>query len=299
MGAEFVSGADNTVGVRPDKANRLAIPSFAVEHLVAPPVPGNRRLARTTALALAVAFNLMLFAALFYRPDYTLPPLSQEPEAIAVDLVPPPQPAPPPQPEPQPQQPEPPQPQAQQPEPPKPYEFKGSGDEKLKEAGAKPEVKTGKKAPAPEVAAPEPEPDAPEKPAANVPDWMKTVEEGYDIPEARKSSSRNDAASDSDNLNGPLGDGAGDAYSNAMKTYITQRLHASLEDYKRVRKPLIVAIKVDRAGNLLGLAPIALTGITSFDQAILQSLYNARPFAPLPPGSPETFIFRFTLSPPD
>lgn len=294
MGADFVSGADNTSGVRPDKASRLAIPSFAVEQLVAPPTPtGNRRLARTTELALALAFNLLLFAALFYRPVYTLPPLSQEPEAIAVDLVPPPQPAPPPPPP----QPEPPQQQAQQPEAPKPYEFKGSGDEKLKEAGAKPEVKSGKKAPTPEVAALKPEPAAPEKPATNVPDWMKTVENGYDIPEARKSSNQNDAASESDNPNGPLGDGAGDAYSNAMKAYITQNLHASMEDYKRVRKPLIVAIQVDRAGNLLGLVPIALTGITNFDRAILQSLYNARPYAPLPPGSPETFVFRFTLNP--
>ncbi|MDO8420635.1 MAG: hypothetical protein Q7S99_00580 [Parvibaculum sp.] len=288
-----MSGVDNTGGVGPDKAGPLAMSEFAVEHLVAPPAAtGNRRLARSVELCLALALNILLFAALFYRPAYTLPPLSQEPEAIAVDLVPPPQPAPPPAPPPAPE------PQVQQPEKPKPYEFKGSGDEKLKEAGSKPDVKAEKKAPTPEKAAEKPETDAPEKPATDLPDWMKSVEQGYDIPAPRKSSSRNDTAYDSDDTQDQMGDGAGDAYSNAMKDYIVRHLQASSDDYNRIRSPIIIAIKVDRAGNLLGLVPLALTGIRSFDEAIIKSLYDARPYAPLPPGSPETYTFRFTLRPP-
>tara|TARA_R110002124_G_scaffold117195_2_gene274227 strand:+ start:2946 stop:3821 length:876 start_codon:yes stop_codon:yes gene_type:complete len=290
MGADFVSGADNTSGVEPDKAGRLAMSGFAVEHLVAPAATtGKSRFARSVELGLALALNIFLFAALFYRPVYTLPPMSQEPEAISVDLVPPPQPKPQPQPQPE--------PQAQEPEKPKPYEFKGSGDEKLKEAGSKPAVKAEKKAPTPEKAAKKPEPDAPEQPATDLPDWMKSVEQGYDIPAPRKSSSRDDA-SDSDDTSDQMGDGAGDAYSNAMKEYIVNHLKASAEDYARVRNPIIIAIEVDRAGNLISLKPLAITGIRSFDQAIIKSLYDARPYAPLPPGSPETFTFRFTLKPP-
>lgn len=294
MGANFVSGADNSNGSGVDKISPPAMSDFAVEHLVAPvATTGNRRLARSVELGLALAFNILLFAALFYRPIYKLPPLSQEPEAIAVDLVPPSQPKPAPAPPPPPPQPE----QQQQPEKPKPYEFKGSGDEKLKEAGSKPVVKAEKKAPKSEKAAEKPDPDAPKKPAADLPDWMKSVQQGYDIPAPQKSSNSNNASSDNNDPLDQIGEGAGDAYSNAMKNYIIQNMHVSEDDYRLIRNPVSIAIKVDRSGNLLALVPMALSGVKSFDMAVLKSLYDARPYAPLPPGSPESFVFRFTIGP--
>lgn len=290
-----MSSFDDVAALTPHAGGALALPSFAVEHLVAPPPPPGRRqrVGRAFQLALAIALNIALFFALFYRTPYTLPPLSKEPEAISVELVPP-QSAP--KPPPRLQQQQQPEPEVKQPEKKEAYEFKGSGDVTKEKAGKKLTVEAEEKAPTPEKKAEKPKIEAPKTSEAAVPDWAKKLASGYDLPTQRDSSARRDrSAGRDDSYDTREGEGAGDEYSNQLRAQINAHTHISVAMLQRILRPTVVSITIDRRGNLSNVVLVQGSGLRDFDISVIQGVIDAAPFRPLPPGSPDMQTLVWTL----
>lgn len=261
--------------------------SIAAEHLVPPSPEKSQRVSRAVQFALALLLNLAFLFLLFYRVPYVLPPLSKEPKSIAVELVPPPQPAvqpapPPPEPQPQPQE----QEQAK-PEAAEAYEFKGSGDVTADKAGRPLDVEAEEEAKVPEKAAEKPKADAPERVEADVPDWAKKLAKGYDLPEQRtSSSSRTRSSSNKDfSVTAEAGEGGGDEYSNQLKAQILSHTNVPIALLQHIARNTLVELTIDRRGNLQNARLIQSSGVREFDVIVLQGVLTAAPFRPLPSGT--------------
>ncbi|MDO8289370.1 MAG: TonB C-terminal domain-containing protein [Parvibaculum sp.] len=257
-----------------------ALSDFTVEHLVEPAKPLTL-VQRSGPFTVSLLFNVALFVFLFLGVAYTLPPLSQEPEAIPVELVQQDQAPPPPQIQPQPV-PEP------EPEKNKPYEFKGSGDVEKDKAGRAPAVKADKSKDKPEKKAEKPTPDAPKQDEVNLPDWMKTETSGYDIPAPKASSRRADRGyRENNSADMREGDGAGDEYTNRITAQINAATRIPGDYLLHIKRSAIVSYTIDRRGMMRSARLVQSSGLKEFDLLVLQGLLLAGQFPAFPANSPD------------
>ena len=274
--------------------------SFTVEHIApsAPSEPRGKRWSSSVELLLAIILNLMFLIALFYRPTHELQKLAKQPPAISVDLVPPPQ----PKPEQQKQQPKAEAKQeAKKTEPaekekPKPVnKYRESGGDLQLKPGRVEKVEADKSKVVPKKKAEKPKPEAPKTPEANVPDWAKALDPGYDLPkQADSSTAKSQGSNDQNSLSARMGEGGGDVYLNQLRSQILGKLRypPTANGVVGVAQAVIV---VDRAGHLQTLQLVRSTGRRDLDWAFLQAVRESAPFRPLPPDFDSPSVFTLTV----
>ena len=278
------------------------IPDFAVEPLVAQTAPTTQtgRRERLIQFGFALLLNLLFLFALFYRVPYTLPPLSEEQEAIEVELVQQDQaPPPPPPPAEKPQKEE--QPQPKEEEKPKPEEKveekpKEQPPEKYRESGGDPDLEIGNmpdkeaipdKAES-EVKAVKPEPEAPKQPSADLPEWAKSLDRGYDLPEPKTYNTNSPS--------GRIGQGGGDAYLNQVYAQIRSHLRVPSSAVGRAGTAK-VGFVLDRAGNLRSIYLVRSSGMRNFDLEVMDAVRRAAPYRPLPSDFGDNYALELRVSP--
>ncbi len=306
---------EDAKGLTPNPAVALSLSAFTVEHAVPPAAeqPRSQRWSRSIELLLAVLLNIALLVALFYRPHPQIRPLAKEPPAISVDLVPQPKPQPQPkaqQPKQEQQKKDQPKPEEKKPEEKKPEEKKPEEKkpeqkpvDKYRESGGDPNLKPGRvpkveadkpKAP-PEVKAEKPKPEAPKKPAANVPDWAKALDKGYDLPTPRDSSIDKSQGSNAQNsLSDREGEGGGDVYLNQLVAQVSSHVIYPQTAGGEVGLTVLVIV-VDRSGNLQGMRQVRSSGRRDLDWAANEAVRQSAPFRPLPPDYPAPVIITLKI----
>lgn len=287
-------------GTAPDPAEGAAHLSPRTLVPLVPPAPPRTRRERwqnALELALALLLNVLFLVALFYRPHWAAKAPQKEPPAISVQLVPPAQAPPKPEPkvEPQPKPEEPPKPEEKKPEP--QVTLKGSGDVKKEKPGSQPKVEADKSPEKPQVAAKKPKPEAPKQTETEVPDWAKNLSSGYDVPAQKESSVKKSSGSNRENsLDQREGEGGGDEWSNQLRAQILAHTTIPASMIGRA-DTAIVAIAVDRLGNLRGMRLLQSSGNRDFDIIIMQGVRDAAPFRPLPSGLPEIVVMNWEVRP--
>lgn len=300
---------EDAKGLTPNPAVALSLSAFTVEHAVppAPEQPRGLRWSRSIELLLAVLLNIAFLVALFYRPTPHLPPLVKQPPAISVDLVPQPKTQQSKQEQQKKEQPKPEEkkPEQKTPEEKKPEEKKPEQKpvDKYRESGGDPNLKPGRvpkveadksKAP-PEVKAEKPKPQAPKVPAANVPEWAKALEKGYDLPAPRASSiDKSQGRSTQNSLSDRIGEGGGDVYLNQLVAQISAHVVYPQTAGGEVGLTIIVIV-IDRAGNLQGMRQIESSGRRDLDWAASDAVRRSAPFRPLPPDYPAPVIITLKI----
>ena len=237
-------------------------------HVAPPPPPRPRTWTTELAIALAMAllFNLLVVASfLLLAPE--VPPRSEEPPSISVDLVqePKPEPQQPPQPEPEPQP-------EEQPVDEQTFTRSGATDDPTAPGyGEEP----AEQEPVKVETQPEEKPAEQEQKAAkeDLPGWARTVEEGYDLNAGNQGSSS--AEEQLAKANG------GDAYLNAMGRRIVANLVYPPEA-RGQEGVLIVMLLVGRTGDLEQFRIVQSTGHAALDRAALTAIQRSIPFAPFP-----------------
>lgn len=304
LGAAAVSYLEDAKGLTPQSVVAATLSSFTVEH-IAPPTssePRARRWSFSVELALAILLNLAFLVALFYRPTYELQKMMKQPPAISVDLVPPPaQPKPKvEQPRQKPQEEE--KQEQQKPEEKKPEEKQkpivkyreSGGDPKLK-PGRAPKVEADKTKVPPEQKVEKPKPEAPKTPAANVPDWAKALDPGYDLPKQADSSiTKSRGSNDQNSLSDRIGEGGGDAYLNQLVSQVAAHVRYPPTANGAIGIAEIV-IAVDRAGNLKQMSLIRSSGRQDLDWAAAEAVRQSAPFRPLPPDYPTPVVITLKI----
>jgi len=297
LGATTVGYLEKAEDLTQKSVAAATFSSFTVEHIApsASSEPNGQRWSRSVELLLALFLNLVFLIALFYRPNFELQKMVKQPPAISVDLVPPPQPKPKVQPQPktdqqkqQPKSQEEKKPEDKKPEPKEKEKQKpvdkyreSGGDPKLK-AGRVPKVDADKSKVAPEKKAEKPKADAPKKPAANVPDWAKALDPGYDLPKQADSSvTRSQGSNDQNSLSDHVGEGGGDAYLNQLVAQVASHVHYPPSANGEVGLAEIVIV-VDRGGNLQSMRLMGSAGRRDLDWAAIDAVRSAAPFRPLP-----------------
>lgn len=278
------------------------IPDFALEPLVAQTAPTTQsgRRERAIQFGFALLLNILFILALFYRPLYTLPPLSDERQAIEVELVQQEQ-APPPPPPPaaeQPQQEQPPQPKVEEkPKEKSPEEYRESGGDPDLEIGNMPDKEAVPDKTETEVKAVKPEPEAKKQPPADLPDWVKSLDRGYDLPEPKASSStRSRGQYTTNSPSGRIGQGGGDAYLNQVYAQIKAHVRAPASVVGRAGTAK-VGFVLDRAGNLRSIYLVQSSGMREFDLEIMNAIRRAAPYRPLPMELGDNYALELRMSP--
>lgn len=273
---------------------------FRVEPIAPLPQGPSRRDRWTMAVEvlLALLLNIAFIFALFVHLPVPAPKLNEK-KAIPVQLVRPQQAPPKPklqqQPKPQEQQkpkpPEPPKPK-EQPKPkeePKPQEQQKQPPQKYRESGGKdankapgkpPEVKAEKaQKPQAEVK------KAPQGPKSEValPDWMKKLSPGYDLPQAKMTRSAKPSSSDeTDPQSSHPGEGGGDPYLNAMRDQVAANLRYPLEA-NGAKGVVVFILAVSRDGSIASMRMARSSGVEVLDAAVEAAIRRSNPFRPLPP----------------
>ena len=242
----------------------------ATFHVVPPPPPRPRTGTSELAIARAMAllFNLLVIASfLLLAPD--VPPRSEEPPSISVDLVQEPKPQPQPQPEPEPQ----PQPE-EQPVEERTFTRSGATDDPVTPGY---DEEPAEEEPVEVETQPEEKPARQEQKAAkeDLPGWARTVEEGYDLNAGNQGASS--AEQQLARSNG------GDAYLNAMGRRIVSNLDYPPEARGK-EGILVVVLLVRRSGDLEQFRIVQSTGDAALDRAALAAIRRSIPFAPFPKG---------------
>lgn len=287
-------------GPAPDPAKGAArLSPRALAPLVPPAPPPTRRERWQNALELALALllNIIFLIALFYRPHWAAKEPPKEPPAISVQLVPPEQAPPKPEPQPKPEEQPKEQPQPEEKKPPEQFTLKGSGDLKKEKPGRVPKVEADKSPEKPQVAAKKPKPEEPKQTETEVPDWAKNLSKGYDLPAQKQSSVKKSSGSNKDtSLDEREGEGGGDLWSNQLREQILAHTRIPASMIGRA-DTAIVAIAVDRLGNLRGMRLLKSSGNRDFDIIIMQGVRDAAPFRPLPSGLPELVVMNWEVRP--
>lgn len=284
--------------------------SFTVEHVApaAPSEPLGKRWSRSVELLLALFLNLLFLFALFYRPSYELQQMKKQPPAISVDLVPSPQAQPKPKAQPAPKaEKQQPKPEEKKPEEKKPEqkqeEEKKKPVEKYRESGGDPNLKPGrapkveadKSKVAPEKKAEKPKPNAPKTPAANVPDWAKALEPGYDLPKQSDSSvAKSRGSNDQNSLSDRIGEGGGDVYLNQLVAQVAAHVRYPRTANGNIGITILV-IAIDRGGNLQAMQLTRSSGRQDLDWAATEAVRRAAPFRPLPPDYPAPAVITLKI----
>lgn len=296
---------EDAKGLTPNPAVALSLSAFTVEHAVAPAPERSRsqRWSSSIELLLAVLLNIAFLVALFYRPHHQLQPIPKAPPAISVDLVQQPKPQPQPkaeQPKQEQQKKEQPKPEEKKPEEKKPEQKpvekyrESGGDPKLK-AGRVPKVEADKTKTPPQVKAEKPKPEAPKNPAADVPDWAKALDKGYDLPTQRDSSIDKSKGSNAQNsLSDREGEGGGDVYLNQLVAQIASHVVYPQSAGGEVGLTVLV-IAIDRSGNLQGMRVTSSSGRRDLDWAASEAVRRSAPFRPLPPDYPAPVVITLKI----
>jgi len=300
-----VGNLGDAKGLTQKSVASATLSSFTVEHAApaAPSEPSDRRWSRSVELLLALFLNLLFLIALFYRPNYDLQKMKKQPPAISVDLVPPQQAQPKPKTQPAPkaekQQPKPeekkPKPQKQE-EKKKPVEkYRESGGDPNLKPGRAPKVEADKSKVAPEKKAEKPKPNAPKKPAANVPDWAKALEPGYDLPKQADSSvAKSRGTNNQNSLSDRIGEGGGDVYLNQLVAQVAA--HVRYPDTANGNIGIaVLMISIDRGGNLQALQLTRSSGRQDLDWAATEAVRRSAPFRPLPPDFPAPAVITLKI----
>lgn len=292
-----MSYLEDAKGLPPQSVVAAALSSFTVEHIApaAPSEPFARRWSFSVELLLAILLNLVFLIALFYRPTHELQKMVKQPPAISVDLVPPPV-----QPKSKAEQPKPQEEKKQEEkkaeEKPKPVEKyrESGGDPKLK-PGSVPKVEADKTKVPPEQKAEKPKPDAPKKPAAQVPDWAKALDPGYDLPrQADSSVAKSRGSNDQNSLSDREGEGGGDVYLNQLVSQISAHVRYPMTANGAIGIAQII-IAIDRAGNLKQMSLIQSSGRQDLDWAAADAVRKSAPFRPLPPDYTDPAIIALKI----
>jgi len=310
LGVTTVGYLGDAKGLAQKSVASATLSSFTVEHVApaTPSEPSDRRWSRSVELLLALFLNLLFLFALFYRPSYELQQMKKQPPAISVDLVPSPQAQPKPKAQPAPkaekQQPkqeekkpeEKKQEQKKEEEKNKPVEkYRESGGDPNLKPGRAPKVEADKSKVAPEKKAEKLKPNAPKTPAANVPDWAKALEPGYDLPKQADSSvTKSRGSNDQNSLSDRVGEGGGDVYLNQLVAQISARIRYPRTANGNIGVAVII-IAVDRAGNIQAMQLTRSSGRQDLDWAATEAVRRAAPFRPLPPDFPAPAVITLKI----
>ncbi len=160
-----------------------------------------------------------------------------------------------------------------------------------------PKVEADKSPEKPQVAAKKPKPEAPKQTEAEVPDWAKNLASGYDLPAQKESSVKKSKGSNKNtSLDAREGEGGGDLWSNQLREQILAHTRIPASMIGRA-ETAIVAIAVDRLGNLRGMRLLQSSGNRDFDIIVMQGIRDSEPFRPLPSGLPEIVVMNWEVRP--